>query len=63
MRDLMTQPVICDLRVYEVKKVHRDTGRKRLEQLEANGIINPMRTPTGRTLLSIDDAERLADSF
>ena len=63
MKDLMSQPMISDLRVYEAANIHRDTGRKQLKKLEAQGIISPRRTPTGRKLLSIDDAERLANSF
>ncbi len=53
------QAVIPDLRVYEANGVCREHGRKRRDALAKEGVIKPKRTPTGRCLLSIDDAERL----
>ena len=56
---IRNKPVITDLRVYEANSVSREHGRKRRDQLASDGVINPKRTPTGRCLLSIEDAERL----
>ncbi len=54
------EKMICDLRVFSVKNVSRDHGRKRLKELQEQGLVQPLRTPTGRTLLSFEEAERLA---
>jgi hypothetical protein len=52
--------IVADLRVYAARHVSKDHGRRRLAELEAQNVIQPLRTPTGRTLLSFADAERLA---
>ncbi len=52
--------IVPDLRIFEAASVSRETGRKRIKDLVAQGVIDPKRTPTGRCLLSFDDAERLA---
>jgi hypothetical protein len=57
---LRQEKLITDLRVFSVKNVSRDHGRKRLKELQEQRLIDPLRTPTGRTLLSFDEAERLA---
>jgi hypothetical protein len=56
-------PLIEDVKIYTLRKVSKPTGRKRLERLEAAGVVSPMTTPTGRRLLSIEDAERLAEAL
>lgn len=55
--------LIHDLRVFVVANVSREHGRKRLSDLERAGKIKPLRTPTGRTLLSFDEAEVLSNSL
>jgi hypothetical protein len=52
--------IVPDLRVYSTENVSREHGRKRLKELQEQGLVKPLRTPTGRTLLSFEDAERLA---
>lgn len=61
--DIKTEKIIPDLRVYEVAKISRERGRARLRDLEESGAIAPFRTPTGRCLLSIEDAELLANAL
>ena len=55
--------IVPDLRVFEARGVSREHGRKRLLQLEQDGVIAPERTPTGRCRLSFEDAERLAEAL
>jgi len=55
--------IVPDLRVYAARNVSKERGRKCLRELEERGLIAPERTPTGRTLLSFPDAERLAESL
>jgi hypothetical protein len=52
--------IVSDLRIYGALNVSKEHGRKRLGELQARGEIEPLRTPTGRTLLSFKDAERLS---
>lgn len=52
--------MLPDRRLYHALDVSLELGRKRLKELQDKGVINPQRTPTGRTLLSFQDAERLA---
>lgn len=61
--DISKKQIISDLRVYEVASVSRDYGRACLKSLEDRGVVNPLRTPTGRCLLSAADAERLAENL
>lgn len=60
---IKTAPCIQDLRVYEGKRVCKESGRKVLNDLEARGLINPQRTSTGRTYLTIDDALALEQAL
>ena len=53
-------PIIPDTRVFAVRDVSNETGRKRMKELEASGAIKVLRTPTGRRWLTVVDAERLA---
>ncbi len=55
--------IVPDLRVFEAASVSREHGRKRLHALASRGVIEPKRTPTGRCLLSFEDAERLANAL
>lgn len=56
-------PIVPDLRVYDFRRVSKEHGRKRLDELQRKGLIQPEITPTGRRLLSFCDAERLADAL
>jgi hypothetical protein len=56
-------PLVNDLRIYQFKNVSKEHGRKRLTELESKGLIRPTATPTGRKLLSIRDAEALAEAL
>ena len=58
--DIQKAKIVSDLRLYEVRAVSRELGRKRLRELEGRGVINPLRTPTGRTLLSFEETELLS---
>ena len=55
--------IVPDLRVFQTINVSKEAGRKRMEELSSKGLIEPLRTPTGRCLLSIEDAERLANAL
>ena len=61
--EIATKKIISDLRVYEAASVSKDHGRGCLKSLEVRGMIMPLRTPTGRCLLSVEDAELLANEF
>ena len=58
--DIKNAKIVPDLRVFQAINVSKETGRKRMEELQSIGVIAPLRTPTGRCLLSYDDVERLA---
>jgi hypothetical protein len=58
--DIRTAKIVPDLRVYAVRNVSKEHGRRRLAELQEKAIVQPLRTPTGRTLLSFEEAERLA---
>ena len=60
MNIIRSMKIVPDLRVFEAASVSRELGRKRIKELAESGEISPKRTPTGRCLLSFDDAERLA---
>ncbi len=61
--DIKSAKIVPDLRVFQTINVSKEAGRKRMEELRTMGIIDPIRTPTGRCLLSMEDAERLANSL
>jgi len=61
--NLQEKPVVPDIRVFALKDVSKETGRKRMDELEACGAIQVLRTPTGRRWLTVADAERLADAL
>ena len=61
--NIQTKKIIPDLRVFEAADVSRDYGRSRLRDLETKGTIKPLKTPTGRCLLSINDAKVLVDAL
>ena len=61
--DISKKQIISDLRVYEAVNVSKDHGRGCLKSLEVRGVIKPLRTPTGRCLLSVADAELLANEL
>ena len=51
--------IVPDLRVFQVQGISKEWGRKVMAELADKGEINPLKTPTGRCLLSFEDAERL----
>ncbi len=56
-------PIVSDLRIIEAAHVSRERGRSRIKEMERQGLIKPLRTPTGRTLLSFEDAEIVAEEL
>lgn len=60
---LRDAPIVPDTRVFAFGNVSKEAGRKRMEELEANGDIEVLRTPTGRRWLTVSDAERLANAL
>ena len=61
--DIRTAKIVPDTRVYELKQISKEAGRKRLTELKEAGDIAPLVTGTKRTLLSFEEAERLAASL
>lgn len=60
---LREAPIVPDTRVFVLREVSKEAGRKRMEQLEADGLISVVRTPMGRRWLTVGDAERLAEAL
>lgn len=61
--EIRTAKIVPDLRVFQAQGVSKEFGRKVMLELADKGEIQPHRTPTGRCLLSFEDAERLAASL
>ena len=61
--DIRNEKIIPDIRLFEALRVSREHGRSRIRDLKSEGVIDPKRTPTGRCLLSFEDAERLANAL
>ena len=61
--NIKTAKIVPDLRLFQTANVSKESGRKRMEELAKEGAISPLRTPTGRCLLSFEDAERLANAL
>ena len=55
--------IVPDTRVYPFSNVSKEAGRKVMENLASQGVIEPHVTGTGRRLLSFEDAERLANAL
>ena len=49
--------------LFRAAGVSPTTGRKRLQELEANGEIKPDKTAAGHKKLSIAEAKRLAEAL
>ena len=58
--DIRRVPIIEDVRIYAIKRTSKPTGRRRLKELAAASVVHPVETASGRHLLTIEDAERLA---
>lgn len=58
--DIKAIPLVNPLRVYEARHVSRERGRKILRELEEGGEISPVKTSTGRVLLTFRDTEIVA---
>ena len=61
--DLMELKVIADSKLWPVLGVGRDKGRRDLKKLEAQGLVSPRRTLTGRSELSFRDLVELAKYY
>ena len=61
--NLYEAKIILDVHLYQAVGVSKETGRKRLEILRAKGVVTPLRTPTGRTLLSFHDSHALENAL
>ena len=55
--------IVPDLRLFQAQGVTKEWGRKVMAELVEEGEINPLKTATGRCLLSFEDAERLANEL
>ena len=63
MNHIRTLKIVPDLRVFEAVRVSRELGRRGIKDLTVQGLIDPLRTPTRRCLLSFDEAERLVNAL
>ena len=52
---LRDAPIVPDVRVFALRTVSKETGRKRMQELEASGDIEVLRTSTGRRWLTVRD--------
>jgi len=55
--------IVPDTRIYPLRNVSKEAGRKVMERLRARGVIDPMITGTHRRLLSFAEAEILANAL
>ena len=55
--------IVPDTRIYQVRSVSKEAGRKVMEDLRSRGVIDPLITGTNRRLLSFVDAEKLANAL
>ncbi len=60
---LREAPIVPDTRVFTFIGLSKEAGRKRMQELEARGDIEVLRTPTGRRWLTVSDAERLVEAL
>ena len=60
---LRDEAIVPDTRVFALSDVSKEAGRKRMQKLEASGVIRVVRTPMGRRWLTVRDAERLAEAL
>lgn len=58
--DIRNAQMIPDSRLIPALGVARPFGRKLLDELAAAGVIEPLYTASGRRLVSIRDAEKIA---
>jgi hypothetical protein len=63
MTDFETTALVPDILIYRATLVSQERGQRELRLLTQQGKIRPVRTPTGRTLLSIHDAKRIFESL
>jgi hypothetical protein len=61
--DLYDAKIVQDVRLFGAVGVSAKCGRKVLDVLESQGVVSPLRTPTGRTVLSFREAEAVMKSF
>ena len=61
--ELLDAKIIACTKVWPTLGVGRDKGRRDLKKLEAEGLVSPKRTPTGRSDLSYRDLFALASFY
>ena len=61
--DLYDAKIVQDVKLFGAFGISVKCGRKAVETLESQGLVSPLRTPTGRTVLSPREAETVMNSF
>lgn len=56
-------PVILATNIYREARVSKDGGEAVVKRLAEASAIRPVKTPTGRTLLTIADGRRVYDAI
>jgi len=63
MMNICDAKIVPDTRIYPLRSVSKEAGRKVMEDLRSRGVIDPMITGTHRRLLSFVEAQILADAL
>ena len=63
MDQLYDAKIIADTKLFEAHGISVKCGRKKIDDLEAQHIIAPTHTPTGRTLPSFREAQAVMAAF
>ena len=63
MSEISEAKIVPDTRVYQVRCISTRAGRKVMNELQKRGVIDPLITGTHRRLLSIGEAQVLANAL
>ena len=61
--DISDVKIVQDTNLFGACGVSVKCGRKAVKALESEGLVSPLRTPTGRRILSFREAEVVMNSF
>lgn len=61
--DIYGAKIVQDTNLYRALGISEKCGRKAVKALEDDGLVVPMRTLTGRTVLSFREAEAVMNSL
>ena len=55
--------IVSDTRLFNALGISVKRGRRTVDALEDQGAVCPLRTPTGRTVLSVREVEAVMKAF